>query len=305
MTLLDELSKKTVLPKESLRKYIRTCPKRYKVYSIAKRNGGSRIIAQPSSTVKSLQRELVEILKPDLPVHDCAMAYREGISIYDNALKHKDNAFLLKMDFENFFPSIKAVDVLAHISKNYKKFENEDAATLVSILFRKVRESGAYSLSIGAPSSPFISNTIMYDFDVFIANKMHSLGVYYTRYADDLVFSTKEKGVLFDVPYEVIGALKDLGYDSVKINRDKTVFSSKKHNRHVTGLVITNEGNISVGRNKKRQLRTLVYKYKSGDLNDEEIQRLKGEVSHARFVEPKFWDKLKDKYGLNDSFFTV
>ncbi|SFE88813.1 Retron-type reverse transcriptase [Marinobacter sp. DSM 26671] len=306
MSLIEQLSKRTNLPLDSIQKYAKTCPVRYKVYSIPKRNGkGFRVIAQPSAPVKALQRELVSILEDYILVHECAMAYREGVSIFDNASKHKDNDYLLKMDFKDFFPSIDPATVLGLIMSQCPVAEKSDTLYLLSILCRKPRGSDRFIVSIGAPSSPFISNAYMYVFDDILSKLLVDKGISYTRYADDLTFSTRKKGALFEVPALVKKVLVDSGYRTIRVNEEKTVFSSKKHNRHVTGLVLTNDGRVSLGRSKKREIRTLIFKYLHGELSKPEVESLKGLASHARHIEPEFWERLKSKYGIDDSFFKL
>jgi len=304
MSLIEEIAKVTKLPLKRIEQYAMTCHRRYKVYRIPKRNGkGYRIIAQPAPPVKALQRTIVEILKPYMPMHISATAYRDGVSIVDNASYHKNNSYILKMDFKNFFPSVDVGVVLAQIKENCPLFEEPDMFYLLSILFRSIREEYRYELSIGAPSSPFISNTYMYKFDEMISGRASERGVVYTRYADDLTFSTNEKGLLFDFPNIVLEVLEKGGYETIKINAEKTVFSSKKHNRHVTGLVLTNERKVSIGRDRKREIRTLIFKHLRGELSKSESRSLKGLVSFARQVEPDFWLRLQKKYGLKDDFF--
>src|SRR5574343_1201175 len=86
-------------------------------------------------------------------------------------------------------------------------------------------------LSIGAPSSPLISNFIMYFFDEKIQNICKENNTLYTRYADDLTFSTNVKNLLFEFPNIVAAILEEETQGQIKINNKKTVFSSKAHNR--------------------------------------------------------------------------
>ncbi len=108
-------------------------------------------------------------------------------------------------------------------------------------------------LSIGAPSSPIISNFILYRFDRIITEHCRKLGINYSRYADDLTFSTNEKDILLNFPSKVRKTLSRLYSGQIKVNLKKTVLSSKAHNRHVTGITLSNDGTLSVGREKKRK----------------------------------------------------
>jgi len=87
-----------------------------------------------------------------------------------------------------------------------------------------------------------------------------------------------------------------LSYPGLTINPDKTVFSSKKHNRHVTGITITNEGKASIGHKKKREIKSMTYQVGSGETSPVELRKLKGLLAFVRSVEPEFYDKLKTKY---------
>ena len=107
MKILLEISNILCIEPEHLLRFSSTSPHRYKVYTIPKRNGkGIRTIAHPSKELKYIQRILFKVLRKLLPVHQSAMAYKKGVGIKDNAAAHVRNSYLLKMDFNNFFPSI-------------------------------------------------------------------------------------------------------------------------------------------------------------------------------------------------------
>ncbi|WP_241612732.1 reverse transcriptase domain-containing protein, partial [Rosenbergiella epipactidis] len=142
-------------------------PKKYKVYSIPKRNGGERVIAQPTKEIKNIQSDLINHLRGILKVHDVATAYRDGLGIKHNAEKHSKNQYLLKMDFSSFFNSITPEILLDCFLLNEIKLSKNDVLILRNVLFwnKSKENNGKLSLSVGAPSSPFISNAIMYSFD--------------------------------------------------------------------------------------------------------------------------------------------
>src|SRR3954462_15230034 len=108
--LLSLLASETGLMPSDLTRLIQSAPCRYKVFYVPKRDGGLREIAQPARELKLLQRVMVAHVLAPLPVHDAARAYRKGISIRDNAKPHAGNGPVLKMDFEDFFPSIQSAD---------------------------------------------------------------------------------------------------------------------------------------------------------------------------------------------------
>jgi RNA-directed DNA polymerase len=113
---------------------IRTAPLRYKVFTIPKRDGSPRTVAQPAREVKAIQRWLVNDLNTVLPVHQAATAYRKGTSIKINAAKHVQSNFILKMDFKNFFPSIEFKDLCAHLQKYASEKYDESAIHMIARL---------------------------------------------------------------------------------------------------------------------------------------------------------------------------
>ncbi|MCT7085107.1 RNA-directed DNA polymerase, partial [Salmonella enterica subsp. enterica serovar Oranienburg] len=89
----------------------------------------------------------------------------------------------------------------------------------------------------------------------------------YTRYADDLTFSTNNKDVLFDIPDMLENVLPKYSLGRIRINHEKTVFSSKGHNRHVTGITLTNDNKLSIGRERKRKISAMIHHFINGKLS--------------------------------------
>lgn len=287
---------------DNLSEFLRTRPsKHYKAYKIPKRKVGFRIIAQPTPRVKGLQRNLVKYLSTVLDVHDAAYGYRVGRGIKQNAQKHVDSEYLLKMDVSNFFNSLNPKVFFDAIRFQNIRLSKQDREILQEICFwnRTKRNTGKLVLSVGAPSSPFISNTIMYSFDEQVSRYCEEIGVTYTRYADDLTFSSKEKGLLQKVRDQVVRDLENLYNGVLVINEAKTIFSSKGNNRHVTGVVLSNNNRLSLGRDRKRYMSALVHKFKFNRLDVIDSKMLQGWLSHARYIEPNFYKRLEAKYGKN------
>lgn len=298
MKLLDKISDGLMLSKADTKNYISTIPRRYKVYTIKKRNSEeTRLIAHPSKPVKALQRAFYSFFKEYIPVHECAYAYQVGKNIKMNAEMHAKNDYLLKMDFKNFFLSIQPSHFIAVLNKHGIEISKQDEFVLSNLFFWKSRTDSPLRLSIGAPSSPFISNAVMYFFDKELSVECEKLNITFTRYADDLTFSTNKEKVLFDVVGLVKGALKRNGLAKIKINEKKTIFSSKKFNRHVTGVTLSNNGQVSLGREKKRIISAKLHDFKINGMNETGMLNLKGELGFAKFIEPEFLERMSKKYG--------
>ena len=300
MIIIKFISTALCLEEKEVKDFINSSPYRYKVYQIPKRHGnGSRTIAQPTQELKVLQKMVLDRFFSSLPIHECAKAYCKNINIKDNALAHAENQYLLKMDFHDFFPSITSDAFISHIEKNGIELSIGDKISVKKLFFWTKKRNIVHRLSIGAPSSPFISNTIMYEFDCIIYNLTSKMNITYTRYADDLTFTTNTKDILFNIPDMVEKICAKLDYPKLKINREKTIFSSKKNNRHITGLVINNQNNISLGRDRKREIKSLIFKYSRNELDKTKILKLSGILSFAKHIEPVFYDALIKKYGID------
>lgn len=274
-------------------------PLHYKVYKIPKRTLGFRTIAQPTSQLKEIQRALVGILESKVHVHKCATAYRKGVGIKENASPHLMSNYLLKVDLENFFNSLTPQMLFKAIESQSITLSGPDKYIIEQVAFwnRARRKNGRLILSVGAPSSPLISNIILLAFDRKINDICQSKKINYTRYADDMTFSTKNKNILPEILSDVKKTLKSSFGSRLAINEQKTIFSSKAHNRHVTGITITNDNKPSIGRDRKRYISALVHKFKNSNLTILDIYHLKGLLSYVSHIEHSFLRRLEKKYG--------
>lgn len=299
MNLITEISRKLEVPESYVFSIIASGPLKYKVYSIPKRTRGRRIIAHPAKELKKVQKTFISICK--FPVHDSAMAYREGISIKDNAELHKSNNYLLKMDFENFFNSITPILFWDVWKQHFNEPSILEKKIIESIVFwaPNILERDKLVLSVGAPSSPEISNFCLYKFDTIIKNYCSKNNITYTRYADDITFSSSIPKQLSNIPNIVRNTLQSIYKKRIDINNQKTIFSSKAHNRHVTGVTITPDGKLSIGRARKRYIKHLVHQYIIGNLIEEDLNHLRGLLSFARHIEKDFYLSLQTKYSLS------
>ncbi|TBT21919.1 RNA-directed DNA polymerase, partial [Vibrio parahaemolyticus] len=161
--LLKEICENSEIQLTDIIKNLNTASISYKVYDIPKRTNGVRTIAQPSSFVKDVQKVITKVFLSEFTPSDASFAYIEGKSIVDNAAIHKDNKWILKIDFKDFFPSIKPEDLFNFLEKEEIKLSEFDKKIISSYLFRL--NNRKLELSIGAPSSPVISNLVMKELD--------------------------------------------------------------------------------------------------------------------------------------------
>jgi len=283
---------------DQLERLVVRAPYAYKFYTIPKKSGGVREIAQPAKETKILQRWLIENVFCDLPVHNQATAYKTGASIKLNAEAHAKSEFLSKFDFYSFFPSILEADVAAHLRENLgEKLTLEEIKWIARVSCIRQRDSSQLGLSVGAPSSPILSNSIMFEFDCIMVDWCVSNNVIYTRYADDLVFSTNVRNKFKLIEPLVLEVLKGLRYPTLRLNAKKTIHVSKSSQRRVTGLVLNNDGIVSLGRERKRVISSKIHKFSLGILDESMIYMLQGLLGLAVDVEPTFVNSMRLKYG--------
>ena len=293
--LVEKLARQAQVSEDWLLYIAATASERYKLYDIPKRDGGTRLIEHPSRDLKAVQRWLSnEVLSP-LPVHNCAMAYKAGSSIRENAKRHAETRYTVRYDFKSFFPSFSAPRIREFlkfcVAKNQLSLNDDDIHFFQQCVTRKGR------LTIGAPSSPALTNAMMFEFDLRMYQLCADTGRVYTRYADDIFVSSFSKDNLTAVDSEILSARAGISYLSLRLNRSKTVHMSMKRRRQITGLTVTSRNEVSLGRDRKREIKSLVHKYLVGSLKPEEIGRLRGLLAFVNDIEPSFRLALERKYG--------
>ena len=297
--LRDNILRDVRVTPHVLHRIIATAHHRYKVFRIPKRNSSAfREVAQPAMEVKLLQKWLINYLQSKLPVHDSAVAYCIGKGIKHNATIHKENRYVLKLDFKNFFPSISGIHIKKHIKKHCAlQFTEEELNDMVQILCWTAPHSSKRVLCVGAPSSPFISNSILFEFDTYATNVAKKYDAIYTRYADDLTFSSNSEFVVSKIESEIRSILEVLKTPKLSINDDKTVHTSRGRGITITGIVVTPEKQLSIGRERKRLISSMVDYFLKAKLSFDDVQKLNGLLAFAYDIEPDFIRRLKTKYG--------
>ena len=219
--------------------------KHYHKAKLPKKNGGCRNLSVPDEILKSIQKQIAEILLIHMPVSRYAKAYRFGSSTLRNAKHHVGKQVVLKLDILHFFDSI------LYSTVKDKVFPEEIYAEPLRILLTMLCYHKD-ALPQGAPSSPAITNIILYEFDELIGQWCREQGIAYTRYCDDMTFSGD-----FD-PAEVIQfvrlELKKLGF---LLNEQKNRIQRPGQQQTVTGIVVNEK--LSIPANYRRKLRQELY----------------------------------------------
>ena len=270
----------------------------YTRFEIPKRSGGMRAIWAPLPTLKQAQHWILHEILERLVVHGAAHGFLSGRSIATNAAEHNNSQLLVKLDIENFFPSISWKRVKGVFRKaGYP----EQIATLLALLCTEapreiVQDNGkTYYVALaerclpqGAPTSPALTNALCLRLDRRITGFADKAGWRYTRYADDLTFSfAADNSQEADIS-RLLGTVKRiLGEEGFNVNVKKTHVIRQHQAQQVTGLIVNGEQAPRVSRSLKRQMRAALHNLQQGKglKEGESLNRLKGYAAYIAMTE--------------------
>lgn len=266
--------------------------KRYRDFTVRKKSGGQRTIHAPVNGLKSIQKSLNFILQCVFEPHKAAMGFAKDRSIIHNACIHSGSHYVYNLDLKDFFPSINQSRVWAclqlqpfYLNKEYsirlatsdteaslltdKKTTNrQDIANMIGAIcctemeVERMDENGEWIcvrrnvLPQGAPTSPTITNIVCQKLDFLLTGVANKFGLKYTRYADDITFSSPHNIYQCDGEFlkELHRIIKQQGFH---INESKTRLQKTGHRQEVTGLVVNDKPNVQ--KRYVKQLRMWLY----------------------------------------------
>lgn len=259
---------------------------KYTEFEIPKSTKGVRKISAPiaelklaqSRLSKILQGCLLEIERKQIKGEDCILShgFKKHLSISTNGAQHIDRNWVLNFDLKDFFPSINFGRVRGFFIKNKHFLLEQKVATILAQL---TCHSG--SLPQGAPTSPVISNLIANHLDIRLSRMASKNRCTYTRYADDITFSTNKKEFPRNIavdsndgsssgiwkPSKIIRAeVKRSGFE---INPAKTRMQYRRSRQDVTGLIVNEK--INVKREMYKLARAQVDSYIKSDACSKKI----------------------------------
>ena len=216
--------------------------KNYKIYKIKKHNGKYRTIYEPNSILKHIQKQILVNILNNKSISKYAKAYHKGIQLKDNVRPHINKEMILKLDIIDFFENISFLDIYNTC------FPIEYFPKSVGMILTYLCTYDNH-LTQGAPTSAYISNLVMKEFDEELGNWCDLMNISYTRYSDDMTFSGKFN------PSELIVKVRKLLYKlGLELNNDKIHIVFKSSSQNVTGIVVNEKMQVNIKyRNKIRQ----------------------------------------------------
>lgn len=245
---------KLLMTKESVLQYHINKPL-YRVFQIPKKSGKFRIIEAPNEDLLSIQQRLnnylqalYETVRPT-GVHGFIRSVygKESKGIVSNANVHVGKKHVLNLDLMDFFPSINAKRVKEVLLEEPYKL-NDEPVVLITLLCTYNKH-----LPTGAPTSPVLANMVCYTMDQELEAYCMKNDLSYTRYADDLTFSSFLK-----ITDQVIEGIKSIiSLNGFQVNPKKQRLLSNRGQQKVTGLIVNEK--VNVDRKYIRRIRAMIY----------------------------------------------
>lgn len=273
----------------------------YYTFEIPKKTGGSRKISAPKRKLKGLQNWVLETILNKIPVGNQVHGFTKSRSIITNARPHLKQDIVINADLKDFFPSID----YKRVKGLFESFGySEQLSTLFALICTQAEtelvemdgvnyhvQKGKRFLPQGSPASPAISNIIAYRLDKKVQGLARKYNFNYTRYADDLSFSTSK-----DNEKNVPKLLKYLRLivksEGLTLHPEKTHIMRGGGLQKVTGIVVNEK--LNVERNQLRKFRALLHNIETNGWNGQKwgqahnlIHSIEGYIHFVKMVNPE------------------
>ncbi len=327
--------------------YILKTNTQYSTFEISKKSGGTRTIHAPHEGLKTIQSSLSKLLQdcieeinktkpktaakgkfvnttknknpdfkkpkflPDTFTPTLSHGFVRKRSIITNAMMHLNRKNVLNVDLKDFFDSFNFGRVRGFfINNNHFRLDPDIATVIAQIACHNNK------LPQGSPCSPVITNLITHILDIRLANLARENSCTFTRYADDITFSTREKtfpeqimketGGTYSPGHLLNGEIRRAGFS---LNPQKTRIQYRDSRQDVTGLVVNKKPNVKCEywRTVKSQCHLL---FKSGNFVEKtdggpepgNINQLEGRLNFIDQLD--YYNRKRQKPHLNPEYAT-
>jgi RNA-directed DNA polymerase len=290
---------------------------------LPKRRGGYRLLEAPKTRLKELQRRVLTGILSQVPPHDAAHGFVTGRSALSFARVHAGQSVILRMDLEDFFPSLGAARVYRvfrsfgypehiasaltgictlkvpwHVLANMPalRFEEQHDTATIAARTRARQRLRHRHLAQGAPTSPALANLASYRLDARLAGAAAAAGAKYTRYADDLAFSGDAAFACRARRFEALVAAIALE-ERFRVHHHKTRVMRQSERQKLVGLITNQRPNVP-RRERERLEALLTNAARSGlesqnrDADPHFLESLRGRVAWIAQVNPAQARKL-------------
>jgi RNA-directed DNA polymerase len=270
-------------------------------FQIPKKTGGVREISAPLPRLKQAQQWILDNILERIVLHPTAHGFRRGRSIITNAQPHVGALVVINLDLQNFFPSIsysrvkgifRSIGYSESIATILGLICTEPDVTAVELDGRSyyIAQNQRY-LPQGAPTSPALTNLLCRRLDRRLDRLASSRGFVYTRYADDLTFSTADSEKLREIGNILKGTTGIVTHEGLTIHPDKTRVLRQSQQQEVTGVVVNQK--LNVDRSTLKRFRATLYQIEKDGLAGKQwgqgadlLQSISGFANYVAMVNP-------------------
>jgi RNA-directed DNA polymerase len=269
-----------------------------------------RELATPHRDLAATQRWILTSILERIPLHDAAHGFVRGRGTMSNAVPHVRRAVVVNADLKDFFPSI----TFPRVKGIFQELGYSPAvATILALLCTECPRravtytgtevfvaTGPRALPQGACTSPALSNLAARGLDSRLSGIARKLGWDYTRYADDMTFSTN--GEPAKMTGYLLARLRHIAEDeSFTVNEAKTRVQRPNTQQSVTGIVVNHRPNVP--REMLRRLRAILHRAKTEGLAAQNREKhphfaawVGGMIAYVTMVNPDRGRKLKAEF---------
>ena len=276
---------------------------RYRQFKVKKKSGGFRLITTPRNRSFVMVLSAVnELLKSMYTPSDYAMGFTEGRSVVSNASVHKGQNYVFNIDLKDFFPSIEQPRVWKRLQLAPFSFPEKIASLIAGLCSMKEiltddtgKQTACYVLPQGAPTSPIITNMICDTLDRRLAGLAKRFGLHYSRYADDITFSSMHHVYQKDGEFrkELRRIISDQHFI---INENKTRLQKKGARQEVTGIIVSDKLNVT--QKYVRDIHNVLYiwdRYGYASAMAKFVPKYKNEKGHVKKGNPNLVNVIDGK----------
>lgn len=280
---LDDFTVVIHISKYTIYQLSHNSDKYYKTYELPKKSGGKRTICQPSKKLKGLQSWILVNILNKIQVSSSCKGFRKGSSTLDNALPHIGSNAILNLDLKDFFPTVSSKQV-------FNVFKTIGYNNLIATVFTNICTYDG-RLPQGSPCSPMLANIVAWTLDLRIQGYVGKRGISYTRYADDLTFSSLNPSKIIKIIPVIKTIIED---ENFIVNHKKTRIASSARAKVITGLIV-NEDNVGIGKQKYKELRAKIHHLTlpKEQTNEKLLNHVNGWLSYLNSVDKERYGKAK------------
>lgn len=264
----------------------------YKTFKIPKRSGGFREIDAPNDELKVIQKRIAKFITNKLKYLPSNNAYgftkNRNCKLAMEQHQKNNSKYFLKLDIHDFFNSTTKEIILREMNKHW----------CFAILPDNLKDfwltlcTKENVLPQGSPASPVFANIVLHEFDLWLDENLKKLDkdMVYTRYADDLLISSKNKfhQNIKEIVDNISAKLKDY---NLTLSEHKTRYGTNAGRNWNLGIMYNKDNNLTVGYRQKKLFKNILHNAETGkiEVTEEFKNKLQGQLAYAAYIEPEYF----------------